>query len=212
MAALTLKTKNLPLLGCLFLWCFGLYILALGALPASTEATAHFTSLQTTSQWSALGLPLLLLIISGLASSKQKEIVVFWRVKNRLPGCRAFSDLARKDNRIDYKALRKMVSPWPSSPDDQNRSWYKLYSKIQDQQVVLHSHQLYLLGREATVLLFLFMVPTSLSVLFFAGAHRATPYFVFMAFQYFLCAVATQNFASRLVCNVLAISTSELAD
>lgn len=209
MKSISLKTKNLPLLSCLFLWCLGLYLCALGAVPISAEVNTKFTSLQTAGRWSALGLPLLLMLISGLISSSQKEVITFWRLKHRLPACRAFSTFAQQDNRIDLKALETIASPWPNHPDDQNRTWYKLYSTIKNDPIVLHAHKMYLLGREATVLTFLFAATTPTSILLLFGMTSGfLLYSGIMVLQYVLCAVATQNFASRFVCNVLAISTS----
>lgn len=207
--SISLKTKNLPFLGCLFLWCLGLYLCALGAVPLSTEVARQFTELQAAAKWSALGLPLLLMLVSGLVSSSQKEVITLWRIKNRLPACRAFSTLARQDNRVNIKVLKGIVSPWPKHPNDQNRMWYKLYTAIKDNPVILHSHRLYLLGREAAVLTFLFAIAAPASLIAFAG-FRPVPLLctVILAIQYILCAVAAQNYASRFVCNVLAISTS----
>jgi hypothetical protein len=209
LASPSLKTKNLPFLSCLFLWSLGLYLCALGAVPLSTKSATTFTSLQATAKWSALGLPLLLMLVSGLVSSSQKEVITFWRLKNRLPACRAFSTLARLDNRVDLKVLESIALPWPKHPNDQNRMWYKFYSAIKDHPVVLHSHRLYLLGREAAVISFLFAVVAPASLIAFTGWGPVTLLCTgILAIQYFLCAVAAQNYASRFVCNVLAIATS----
>ena len=45
-------------------------------------------------------IPLLSIILRGILSENQKNVLVFWRLKNPLPGCRAFSCLIGKDARI----------------------------------------------------------------------------------------------------------------
>ena len=165
----------------------------LGGLPKDIFADGLRVFSQSAS-WNALFTSLFVIILSGILTSQQKEIIVFWRLKDRLPACRAFSLLAKQDNRVNLETLKRIVIPWPRTPNDQNQAWYKLYSTIKDRPIVLHSHKFYLLGREITVLAFLFAVAALVTTLAFIGINRASGfYFGMLVAQYPVAALATRN-------------------
>jgi hypothetical protein len=64
--------------------------------------------------------------LNGIISSNQKAVLTFWRFKNPLPACRAFSHYAQKDDRVDNKILEAKFSPLPETAKEQNSLWYKI--------------------------------------------------------------------------------------
>jgi hypothetical protein len=76
--------------------------------------------------------PLISLLINGILPANWKNIIVFWRFKNPLPGCRAFTILINKDARIDKKKLKKVIGKFPIEPKKQNKLWYKLFKKYEN--------------------------------------------------------------------------------
>lgn len=151
--------------------------------------------------------PLLLFLINGLLSSDQKAILVFWKLKNPLPGSEAFSKLSKEDNRIDRKKLKEIYGTLPKNPVEQNRLWYKIYSKNNLDISVLESHRAFLLARDLTSMSFLFLVFIGISSLFFFDCPLNLYYIVFLILQYFLNVIGARNRGKRFVCNVLAIES-----
>jgi hypothetical protein len=69
-------------------------------------------------------------VLNGLLSADMKARLVFWRWHHALPGHRAFTKFAYADSRVDFATLTKQFpSGVPSDPQDQNRAWYRLYSR-----------------------------------------------------------------------------------
>jgi hypothetical protein len=102
--------------------------------------------------------PILALVLNGLLPNAIKEFIVFWKINNRLPGCRAFSKFAVSDYRIDVNTLKKMVGEFPEIPSEQNRVWYKLYNDLQGNEVIKGSHKDFLLTRDLCSISFVFTV------------------------------------------------------
>lgn len=151
--------------------------------------------------------PLLLFIFNGLISSNQKAILVFWKLKNPLPGSEAFSKLSKKDTRIDREKLKEIYGILPKKPSEQNRLWYKIYKKNCLDIVISESHRAFLLGRDLTSLCFLFDVFIGLPVIIFGKWPISIYYFTFLVFQYLIVIIGAQNRGRRFVTNVLAAET-----
>ncbi len=84
--------------------------------------------------------PLVAVFLNDLLSSNVKASIVFWRLKNALPGHRAFSEHADADPRVDIAVLKKKVGEFPQSARDQNTCWYRLFQKRQSTVIVRDSH------------------------------------------------------------------------
>ena len=98
-----------------------------------------------------LGLaPLLTLVGTGLLTPNIKAVLVFWRRKDVLPGHRGFSVYGEKDVRVNQDVLRKLVSPWPKTPVEENHAWYSLSKRYADAASVSDSHRMFLLWRDIT--------------------------------------------------------------
>jgi hypothetical protein len=151
--------------------------------------------------------PLFLFLLNGLVSSDQKAILVFWKLKNPLPGSVAFSDLSKKDTRIDRKKLKEIYGTLPKNPAEQNKLWYKIYKKNCLDIVVSESHRAFLLGRDLTSLCFLFVVFIGLPFFILGKWPISIYYFTFLVLQYLIVVVGAQNRGRRFVTNVLATET-----
>ena len=73
-------------------------------------------------------LGLLAVILNGIVSSELKPKLVFWKIKNSLPGSHAFTKHIA-DPRINPDALQSKHGILPIQPEEQNRLWYKIYKK-----------------------------------------------------------------------------------
>ena len=85
-------------------------------------------------------LPLPAWLLSTLLPSKIKEILVFWRIKDPLPGSQAFTIHAPADNRINLEKLEEKIGKFPKCKKEQNALWYKLYRQVRSDISVISSH------------------------------------------------------------------------
>lgn len=157
---------------------------------------------------SILSIPLTI-ILEGLISSDNKARIVFLRIKNFMPGSRAFSKIAPKDHRIDIEKLRSIYPAGiPDDPDLQDKAWYQLYRKYSDALRVMEAHRAFLLTRDFTALTVVF-IPISIAAHFLWG----TPWIVMLlhilllaGFLIFMI-IAAQTYGKRFVANVLVEAT-----
>ena len=154
-------------------------------------------------------LPVAVLLISGFLSHNVKAAIVFWKLKNILPGHEAFSRHGPADPRINLKTLEKKVGRMPSVPAEQNGVWYGLYKEVERDTRVSEAQRLYLMYRDmaAVSLLISVLVPI---ILYALGALIWQVLAVLGLFvgQYFLTAVSARHAGIRFVNNVLAIHST----
>lgn len=153
--------------------------------------------------------PILTLVLNGLISSNLKSILVFWRIKNPLPGSRVFSEIASSDPRIDISVLERKIDHLPDDPIKQNQLWYRIYKKHQEENVIKDSHKNYLLSRDLTSLSFLFLIIYLLYLIISKLINQSFLLFgAILVFEYVILALTAQNYGKRFVCNVLAEESS----
>ena len=149
------------------------------------------------------------LLVVGLTrffSDTVKARLVFLRWNNPLPGTRVFSEYIDADPRIDKKRLEAKIGTFPSEPNDQNATWYRLYRSIESQPDAKHVHRDYLFTRDCAciiVLLFIALLPFALAS--FSSVSAALAFGGILAAEYFFVRIAAVNSAKRLVTTVLAI-------
>ena len=85
--------------------------------------------------------PLITIVLRGVLPSNIKATMVFWRIKEPLPGSRVFTELAKKDHRIDLDRIRKKHGYLPELPLEQNRLWYKIYKSHKLKIIVSESQR-----------------------------------------------------------------------
>ena len=201
-----LKKKNIPQL-----WVFlSANILILFGLIFPVYFKTLTNDFDIVLIFKALGVsiaPLLLFLLNGLISSHQKAVLVFWKLKNPLPGSEAFSKLSKNDTRIDRAKLKNVYGILPKSPIEQNKLWYKIYKKNSSNMIVSDSHRAFLLSRDLTSLCILFVVFLGIPVLIMAQWPIALYYFGYLLLQYLVVTIGAQNRGRRFVTNVLAIES-----
>lgn len=150
--------------------------------------------------------PVVVLLLTSLLSADAKAVIVFWRVKETLPGHRAFSVHAPRDSRINIDALRKNVGSFPDDPREQNTLWFKLYKKVESEVAVAQAHRHYLLFRDLAAMSLLLAPLATLALYLSEAASTATWIaFAILFTQYATTAIAARNNGIRFVTNVLTL-------
>lgn len=201
-----LKTKNIPNIILFLLWCSAIYTLFLvGFENFWIDFSSLFKELSKKEGILFTLSPLLCFVLTGLLSPDFKAKLVFWRLKNPLPGSRAFTELGPKDCRIDISELRRKMGDVPEQPEEQNRGWYKLYKQVQNKATVTSAHQSFLLARDLAAISFLFLILTPWSIYFTEKEITVMlgVYISIFFIQYVVLCFVAQNHANRFVCNVL---------
>lgn len=70
-----------------------------------------------------------ILILCLVIPVNLKYMIIFWRLKNPLPGSRIFSELAVDDQRIDIKDLEGRYGKLPTEPREQKHCGIKFTKK-----------------------------------------------------------------------------------
>jgi hypothetical protein len=203
-----LKDKNKPYLWVMF--CFNIAILI------SFFFAAHMTEIEKDIKILLsykIGIPmagsLVLFLINGLLPADVKAILVFWRIKNPLPGSRAFSVHGPKDPRVDLTKLASLYGPLPTTAKEQNLLWYKLY-KINKMDIsVSTSHKQYLLARDVTSMAAIFIIGLGFPALFWGKYPYNWQYILILLVEFILFALVGRNYGKQFVTNVLAVEASK---
>ncbi len=206
---MTLKQQNYPFIILYVLFNFAIFfILYKNHVFSLNEFSTVFQKLSQRDGVFFILLPLLIIVAQDFAPSKIKEILVFWKKENRLPGCQAFSKYIKEDNRIDRDNLIQKYGNFPRSEDKQNRLWYKIYKGIKDKSID-KTHKDYLLLREFTVVtvLFIFILPSILFLFTNIDVNIILFYILGLIFEYNIVRIIAKNHAIRLVTNVLAFAS-----
>lgn len=149
------------------------------------------------------------IVLEGLLSNPIKEFLVFWRIKNRLPGHRAFSLIGPRDVRVNMEKVKALFpNGLPSDPKLQNQEWFQLYKKYGDERRVFYSHKAFLLTRDLTALTAA-VIPLSLIGHLIAGTPwKIIGYHVlFLMALLVLISLSTRSYGNRFVANVLVEAT-----
>lgn len=152
---------------------------------------------------------LIITIMNGVISSEWKFRLVFLKWNYPLPGSYAFSHYGKNDPRIDLLALENKFGELPSSPQEQNRLWYKMYHSIRNETPIPKIHKDFLFSRDYTGLSFLCLI------FFGTGGFVLIPstptsilYLILLIVQYLVVRVAAKNYGVRLVTTVLAMNSA----
>ena len=153
----------------------------------------------------AICIPLVTVVLNGLLGDMAKARIVFWRWRNPLPGCRAFSQLMHTDPRIDVDALKVICGGnFPEDPKEQNALWYKHYKKNSNSITVLEAHKAYLLTRDMTALSLLFVFLFSVGAILTPVEWKIRIlYSLILLAQYLFLSTSARHYGNRFVLNVL---------
>lgn len=201
----SLKKQNLAILIPYAIWCLSLYAVFLTGDDNSWQNIVSFFDYFSIREGMLAALvPIIVFVLSSILSADIKSVIVFWRIKNPLPGSRVFTVLGFKDARIDMSEIERIVGSLPTDPKEQNAVWYKYYKKYQDSLTVKAAHKHFLLGRDmaAMTLLLLIFLPCSVAAI----SRNWLGAFIYLGIlfgQYILLTIVARNHGNRFVCNVL---------
>lgn len=202
-----LKSLNVKWLGAVL--AVDILVLVAFALGWADVTSWNVEKLATRAGFATL-MPVVALLIAALVPADVKAMLVYWRIRDTLPGHRAFTEHAPSDPRIDLDALRKNVGAFPSEPREQNTVWYRLYKKVASDVAVEDGHKGYLLFRDLAAISIVLALAAPIGVyLLDGGLPSATIAAVLMLSQYLFAALAARNSGVRFVTNVLAIHSAK---
>jgi hypothetical protein len=186
----------LPIIGC--------YVGAAAALGADADLKRLVPEMVGKIGIAGLG-GLALLVFQDLVPRSLKEVLIFWRLRERLPGYRAFSVIAVKDMRVDREDLAILLPSRQMLPAEQNALWYRWLKSVESDPAIADNHHRLLALRESAVLLLLLAVFSAGWFALQAGADKDRLILCgTCVVLYLLTASAARNCANRLVGNVIA--------
>jgi hypothetical protein len=144
-----------------------------------------------------------MLVFQELIPRSVKEVIVFWRLHERVPGYRAFSTTARGDPRVDPTELAVLLPDRPLSPAEQNALWYRWLKAVEQDPAIADNHHRFLALRDCAALLFLLTL-VSLGGGLVLDLNRGLLLAGLCVGGYLFVAIAARNSAVRLVGNVIA--------
>ena len=208
-----METSRKPLKSLNVKWLGAVLAIDILVLVAFAIGWADVTSWKVEKLVTRAGLatlmPVAALLLAALIPANWKATLIYWRIKDTLPGHRAFSKHAPSDPRIDLEGLRRNVGAFPSEPREQNTVWYKLYKKVASDASVEDGHKGYLLFRDLAAISLLLTVVAPVGVHLLEGGLRSALLLgALMLGQYLLAAIAARNSGIRFVTNVLAIHST----
>lgn len=146
-----------------------------------------------------------MLALQELFPRSVKEVLVFWRLRDRVPGCRAFTEIAPKDARVDPTDLALLLPTAPMKPTEQNALWYKWLKASESDPAIADNHRRFLILRDCAVLLALLTLLTPALLIWTSGSANGTLVLgAGMLIAYVMVAQSARNAAVRLVENVVA--------
>ena len=170
-----------------------------------SDADQLISKLKNPQGFLPLSVVVLIIVLEGLFKNSVKEFLVFWRIKHRLPGHRAFTKIGPSDSRIDMERVKKLFPDGlPNDPEKQNKEWFRLYRKYQNELQVFYSHKAFLLTRDLVALTVIF-IPLSIFGHFMLSSK---PWMLFyhmliLVIMFIGISLSARHYGERFVANVL---------
>lgn len=166
--------------------------------------------------YTAIGLPAISIVglfVFYIIPSNMKEILIFWKVKNRLPSYRWKDSIVKTDSRLNVKKINKKYGKKLSN-EKQHDIWYNAYQRVKDDIVIFNSQKTYLFARDvciATLLLIpIIIIEYIIAKLYFKiGVTFIIINMGVLVVLYVLLNIICRITANRFVCNVIALDTKE---
>ena len=149
------------------------------------------------------------LVLDGIVSADTKAILVYWRLRNPLPGGEAFTKHGPADARVDMRSLERMFGPFPVPANEQNQLWYRLFKAVEDQPSVSQAHRMSLLTRDLASLSF--VLAPLFAILGAALRIGMLPWAILvtvLTVQFLVLRIVAANSGRRFVTTVLAESAT----
>ena len=202
---MTLKTKNAPyLIGFVILMYVGFALVNGFDWTFVKSMEIGKEGLKFKNPVLSLAFYVFVLVLTYLLPSEWKHRLIYMRWHHPLPGSRVFSDLLDEDERVSRQDLVGEFGELPTSADDQNALWYKIYKTKQTDEVVLNSHGRWLLFRDVFAISIVLFLPSTIFTFWNAGAKAGltlTLLYLALLGGIWICA---RNTGERFTRNVLA--------
>ena len=157
-----------------------------------------------------LVLPLVTLVLDGIVPADVKAVLVYWRVRNPLPGSQAFTKHGPADPRVDMKSLEGRYGPLPVAAKEQNHLWYKFFKAVENQPSVSQAHRTSLLTRDLASLSFaLAPLGAILGAVLRVGVLPWAVLIAVLALQLMVLRQVAANAGRRFVTTVLAEAAAD---
>jgi hypothetical protein len=143
-------------------------------------------------------------LVQDLVPKPLKETLIFWRLRNRLPGHRCFSARSLSDPRIDRRQIPDVDGLAAQGPAEQNNTWYAQYRKVSERPAVSHYSFRYLAWRDTATLLALLTAISLPLMLSFGGANGWARAGIMAGGCAFLCILSI--FAARMASRELIVA------
>lgn len=141
-----------------------------------------------------------------------KEFLVFYRVTNRLPGHRAFTEVCTGDPRIPSYYIQQTLELCGTDGLAQNAHWYGIYREVSTSPSVEHENLRYLAWRDATSTLLILALATPLCRPLGILTWQQVGWVSFGCLIFsLLTANAARNSAHALVKNAVAVAATGCA-
>lgn len=195
------------------LWVFALINVAIFwsvvVIRDISNVSAVFSAISARDATFAVIGPIIILMLGGLISATNKARAIYWRYTYPLPGCFAFTRYLASEHRADSKMLSEKWGELPSDPGEQNQLWYKMYRNVEEDVRIHETHRDSLFSRDLTGYAVIFLIVFGLSALFTTLSWPFTGIYIgFLIVQYTILMVAARIYGTRLVCNVLALEST----
>lgn len=153
-------------------------------------------------------MPIITFIIIHIVPTPLKNIIIFTRIKNPLPGSRVFSKLIINDDRINYAEAVNKYNMHDIKKNDENSKWYKIYMNHRNNSIVYASHRIFLKARDMTTAIIVLLIVFLITSILFSGIYSHTK-LIFLVIEVILLMIVTRNLANRFVVNVIAVDLNE---
>ncbi|MEF2557395.1 hypothetical protein VQ044_14095 [Aurantimonas sp. C2-5-R2] len=177
------------------------------AAAAGLVGLDRITQIQTLLQHASIAgvAGVVMLALQDLFPRSLKEMLVFWRLRHRVPGCRAFTEIAPKDARVDLTDLAVLIPTAPMTPTEQNALWFKWLKATENDPAIADNHRRFLILRDCAVLLALLALVTPVLLIWTFDTQTQTLMLSGgLLVAYVVVALSARNAAVRLVGNVVA--------
>ncbi len=161
---------------------------------------------------SALLLFALSIVLEGFISSNMKAVTIFNRFKYPLPGCRIFSEIAKKDLRIDSQKLHLQYNDsLPEKPNEQNSEWYRLFQLYKYDAIIIESHKAFLLTRDLfAISILLFLISTVFHLIIGTSGVNIIYSICIYLLLIIIFKISAYNYGNRFAANVLVVHLNKI--
>ena len=150
-------------------------------------------------------------VINGLINGKTKNRLVFWKWKNPLPGCEAYTVYAKNDDRYTEADVSRFYSASDDPekwvvPKDQNAHFYEnIFLPMQNKPAVQQAERNFLFTRDYAAISFVMLISLGVAGYFVITAdHNWVLYGLGLIVQFLLARTAARNYGIETVTNSIA--------